>query len=118
MLNRLSLVASQPDYALFVAECEGEVAGLIGLRIFDPIHKVARIGEINALVVSASHKRRGIGRRLMDHAEQWMRARGITDLRLSSNNSRREEAHRFYLALGYRPTHTDVSQVALATTTQ
>ena len=106
MLNRLSLVASQPDYALFVAVCQGEVVGLIGLHIFDWIHRVERVGEINALVVSSICKRRGIGRRLVDHAEQWMRARGITNLRLSSNNSRREEAHRFYLALGYQPTHT------------
>jgi GNAT superfamily N-acetyltransferase len=51
------------------------------------------------LVVTASHRGRGVGARLMDAATEWARERGCTHLELSSGEGRKD-AHRFYLSLG------------------
>lgn len=51
------------------------------------------------LVVTASHRERGIGARLMDAATEWGRERGCTHLELSSGEGRKD-AHRFYLSQG------------------
>ena len=51
------------------------------------------------LVVTASRRGEGIGRRLLEAAAEWGRAHGCTHLELSSAVTRRD-AHRFYLANG------------------
>jgi len=51
------------------------------------------------LVVTASHRRGGIGARLLEAAADWARERGCTHLELSSGAGR-ADAHRFYLSQG------------------
>ena len=51
------------------------------------------------LVVTASHRERGIGARLIGAATEWARERGCTHLELSSGEGRKD-AHRFYLSQG------------------
>jgi GNAT superfamily N-acetyltransferase len=51
------------------------------------------------LVVTASHRGRVIGARLVDAATEWARERGCTHLELSSGDGRKD-AHRFYLSQG------------------
>ena len=51
------------------------------------------------LVVTASHRGRGIGALLMVAATEWARERGCTHLELSSGEMRKD-AHRFYLSQG------------------
>ena len=51
------------------------------------------------LVVTAARRGEGIGRRLLDAATDWARARGCTHLELNSAPARKD-AHRFYLASG------------------
>ncbi len=61
--------------------------------------------EINALVVEEGHRSRGTGRILMQHAEQWARARGCSAVVLRSNVIR-ARAHAFYEKLGYQTLKT------------
>ena len=56
--------------------------------------------EIRGLVVQESHRSRGVGALLVDAAEQWARARGMSRMRVRSNVIR-ERTHRFYERLGY-----------------
>ena len=51
------------------------------------------------LVVTASHRRGGIGARLLEAAADWARERGCTHLELSSGAGR-ADAHRYYLSQG------------------
>ena len=66
--------------AVFVAEAPEGIVGRLSLaRDSHPAsHHVADLG----LMVSASHRRRGIGRALLDEAVRWARAAGVRKLEL------------------------------------
>jgi GNAT superfamily N-acetyltransferase len=106
MRHNLLTVAASSDDEILVAEVGGQVVGLIGIRIHLAIHRVGHVGEYTSMVVSAPYRRRGIGRALVAAAEQWLSERGVTSFRVASGNYRKDEAHRFYTALGYEATHT------------
>lgn len=57
--------------------------------------------EINGLVVDETCRSRGVGRVLLEHAEQWARERGFRSVVLRSNVIR-GRAHAFYERLGYQ----------------
>ena len=61
--------------------------------------------EIAGLVVDEKYRKMGIGRRLLAVTEDWARTQDCTRLSLCSN-VKREEAHKFYQALGYQRTKT------------
>ena len=69
-----------PDAAVLVADDEGLVVGRLSIaRDQHPASKhVADLG----LMVAASHRRRGIGRGLLEAAVQWARESGVRKLEL------------------------------------
>jgi putative acetyltransferase len=69
-----------PDAAVYVAEEEGTIVGRLSLAR-DPhpaSHHVADLG----LMVAATHRRRGIGRMLLEQAVTWARDAGVRKLEL------------------------------------
>ena len=54
--------------------------------------------------IAASERGSGIGRMMLDWAIAQCRQRGCGLVQLTSDK-RREDAHRFYQALGFRATH-------------
>lgn len=101
---RLRLLQEDEDHALLVAEREGRVVGwahVHGSRLLVAPPRA----EIGGLVVADSESRTGVGRRLLGAAERWARERGYGGVRVRSNVIR-EDAHRFYEALGYRRAKT------------
>jgi ribosomal protein S18 acetylase RimI-like enzyme len=106
-----TLVAA-PDAGVFVAEGEPEKeggrGGLVGVAIAraydtppDPTMVPLRRGHVETLVVSAAHRRRGLGARLMDEIAAWARRQGAAELVLTvwAGN---DAAQAFYERLGYR----------------
>ena len=77
-----------------------KIIGLCGLHLMTAIHRDAPVGRITILVVREDARGRGIGRRLINAAEELMRARGCAILEVTSNR-KLEQAHEFYQALGY-----------------
>ena len=57
------------------------------------------------LVVDSGARRRGLGRALVDVAENWTRARGLCLLTVRSNVTR-DGSHPFYESLGYTRSKT------------
>jgi GNAT superfamily N-acetyltransferase len=61
--------------------------------------------EVGGLVVDERFRGSGVGRLLMQQAEDWAREKGYREVVLRSNVIR-EHAHRFYESLGYTVTQT------------
>ena len=97
--TRFALVKSRPDNAIFVATHESSAVGwchVMGIRLI----VTDGYAEIGGLVVAPPMQRLGIGTSLIAAAEKWSMDAGYPRLRLRSG-VHREEAHRFYAAIGY-----------------
>jgi GNAT superfamily N-acetyltransferase len=103
MAERLEALAGQPEYVLFVAEESGRIVGLVGAFLGYALEFNGPWGRLMGLVVDEPFRGRGIGRRLMERIEGWLRDHGATRLTLTSGKQR-AEAHRFYRRLGYEET--------------
>lgn len=95
---RLERLLRREDQVVFVAETN-EVAGWIHAAEQE-ILELERFCEIWGLVVGEAQRRRGVGRRLIEAAEQWAGSRGLTKVMLRSNVLR-PESHPFYERIGY-----------------
>ncbi len=97
--HRLEQLLPTPHELVLVAEEAEVVIGWLHAHLSIALESGLR-GEIVGLVVSATHRRSGAGRALVRAAEDWAAARGAPVVVVRSN-VRREESHRFYLALGF-----------------
>jgi ribosomal protein S18 acetylase RimI-like enzyme len=94
-------IASYPDYAIWLAEEDGQPVATYSLLIMDNLgHRGAPEGVIENVAVAARCQGRGIGRAMMQHAMDQARTRCCYKLVLSSNVAR-GDAHRFYERLGF-----------------
>lgn len=91
------------EYAVFVAVADERVAGLMGLHRLMGLHLSEPGCYVNALVVAAEWRGRGIGRLLLERAESWARANGCGRITLTSADHRRD-AHLFYEHNGFANT--------------
>lgn len=92
------LLAGGKDKIL-VAELDGEVVGYVHLNDYDLLY-AGHMKNIMGIAVSSSHRRMGIGGKLLTAAESWARESGAEAVRLVSGESR-VGAHAFYRSLGY-----------------
>jgi len=83
-----------------VATLDKKLVGMCGVGRRMVIHRPAPLGRITALVVSKEAQGHGIGRILVEAAEDWMRKKGCQLVEVTSND-RRAQAHAFYRHLGY-----------------
>lgn len=68
-----AVLDAEPEH-VDVALVEGRVAGWVCTRL----HPEDRMGEIHLLAVDPDHQRQGVGRALMEHACQRIRAAGLS----------------------------------------
>lgn len=103
--ERLNHMQDPRQYAVFVAELPGgQIAGWIGTYLFRSVETPSR-AEINGLVVDSGVRSRGIGKLLLDAAEEWARSIGCEVISVRSN-VKRDRAHRFYTVNGYEHVKT------------
>lgn len=76
----LRAVRRHADAAVFVAVDGDRVVGRLSVAR-DPHPASAHVADLG-LMVAASHRRRGIGRRLLDQAVSWARQSGVRKLEL------------------------------------
>jgi ribosomal protein S18 acetylase RimI-like enzyme len=101
--ERLERLMRDPTSQLWIAEVDGEVAGLAALHVMNLVEHEEPGCVMSALVVGERFRRRGIGERLAEAVEEEARSRGCTRVVLSSAH-RRADAHAFYEQLGYEHT--------------
>lgn len=76
----LRAVRRHPDAAVFVAETPAGIVGRLSIAR-DPHPASDHVADLG-LMVAGDHRRQGIGRALMEAAEEWARESGIRKLEL------------------------------------
>ena len=89
----------QTHVRLFVAEIDGSVVGFVEPQVYEAVY-FALLVNILGLAVREKHRGMGIGKALMNAAENWAREIGATGVRLNSGATR-TNAHAFYRQIGY-----------------
>jgi GNAT superfamily N-acetyltransferase len=88
------------DETPLVAVEDKRIVGLCGIHKTVTVHRDAPLGRITILVVAKDAQAHGIGRMLVESAEQRLRKAGCKMVEVTSND-RRAKAHAFYRHLGY-----------------
>jgi RimJ/RimL family protein N-acetyltransferase len=98
--RHLRAVLDSRHAAVLVAEREGDVVGR--LSIVRDVHPAsAHVADVG-IMVAHDHRREGVGRALLDAAEQWARSVGIRkiELHVFPHN---DAARALYETAGYEP---------------
>ena len=98
--RRLVRLVRSPSDRVFVAQMQGEVVGLLVVHLAPLLHRDTS-ARITAFVVNAEYRGRGIGGALLREAEAWVRARGCTQIEVTSGDHH-IQSHSFYEHHGYR----------------
>ena len=94
-LRALATYYAKQGGALWVAEADAAVVGMVGTRPLDD-----GAWEICKMYVASTHRGAGLAQALIDAAEGYARAHGARWMKLWSD-TRFERAHRFYEKHGY-----------------
>jgi ribosomal protein S18 acetylase RimI-like enzyme len=96
-LRRLQVQRELHQYELLGAYANGTLQGLLGMRVVHTLSRGAHL-HVDDLIVTDAARTRGLGRALLERAENEARARGLASVYLDS----RPTALGFYEKLGYR----------------
>jgi GNAT superfamily N-acetyltransferase len=107
--ERLSRLLTRDDQQFSIAVLDDQPVGWIHMVVTEYVESGAFV-VIGGLVVDRKHRKRGIGRLLLAHAENWALGRGCSIVRLWSSAAR-TEAHAFYQHVGYANIKTQYSFV-------
>ena len=106
--DRYQCIKDDDDHGLLVAVDENdEVVGWVHAAV-DHSLLVDKRAIILGLVVDLNHRKGGIGRDLMNAAENWAKERDCMGVRLNAGATR-TEAHQFYENLGYQNIKTQLA---------
>jgi GNAT superfamily N-acetyltransferase len=96
-----ALTSSSDDPAIFVAEIDGQVVGLVHVRSMEDYYRRRPHGHVADLVVAQTAEGMGIGKRLLEQAEMWARGQSFDWLSIAvfEENVR---ALALYEKVGYR----------------
>jgi len=84
---------------IILARQDGSVIGRCDLLIMDSLMNFEIIGYIDWIYVLKEYRRKGIGKKLINKAEEYFRMRGVKEYYLFT--AQNDEAQKFYHKLGY-----------------
>lgn len=97
--KRLLQIQQNKSHAVYVAErSDARVVGWVHIYVCPTVMTLQAV--IGGLVVNGRDRGSGIGRYLIQYAEQWADAKGCTSVLVRSNIVR-QAAHNFYERMGY-----------------
>lgn len=92
------------EHDLLVAVRGDAVVGVVQLSFLPEFARDGDRAQLETMHVADSEQRRGVGRALVEEAVRRARRQGCGLVQLTSGTFR-PDAHRFYAALGFEPTH-------------
>ena len=101
--SRLARLESDPNARCLVAQSDADVAGLATVHLRHTLNHEAPIAQLTLLVVDEAQRTRGIGRVLVQAAEEWARSRGAKRF-VVTTALQRADAHAFYEKLQFKHT--------------
>ncbi|MEU8043806.1 GNAT family N-acetyltransferase [Micromonospora echinofusca] len=98
-------IDADPRNQLIVADADGELLGCMQLTYIPGLGRHGAERQlIEAVRVRSDLRGRGVGGQMINWAIDQARQRGCALVQLTTDKTRRD-AHRFYLNLGFLPTH-------------
>jgi predicted O-methyltransferase YrrM/GNAT superfamily N-acetyltransferase len=94
---------AQDDTAIFVSERSSEVVGFVYVHVIASAIATGGWARLASMAVREDHRRLGVGRELVNRAEQFARDGGASSMELTST-ANRTAAHAFYQSVGYGET--------------
>ena len=100
----------EKDKQVFFADLDDETMGHIGAGIDERynLEKNVEAGEIFTIGVLKKYRRTGIGARLMLHALETLKAKGMTKARLGVDDYNPTKAIKLYEKVGFKVTKKDI----------
>ena len=98
--ENLSAYGRTDGYEVLVAEHEGKILGCISLHVIKLFHMEGNIGRITSLVVSPDSRGKGVGKALIEAADEFFKKMGCVRAEVTSADYRKG-AHIFYQSQGY-----------------
>jgi len=98
--DRLRRLLDDLDAGVLVAEAGDEVLGVAAYDLVWTLHRSPPQCRITTLVIDARHRRRGVGKALIDALESLAYERGCFRLEVTTR-PRRTDALAFYESLGF-----------------
>ena len=99
LLEQLSIMVKSDDHNVFVCRSGEKVIGWLHVQVSRRIESGA-FAEIGGLVVDKDYAKRGIGKRLIEEAENWASSKELSTIRVRCN-ARRSGALKFYKSVGF-----------------
>lgn len=104
-LAAFQAIGASSDQTLYVAERDGEVVGTFQIMITTTLTgRGASSMIIEAVQTREDMRGQGIGARMIEYCIVEAKRRDIRLVQLTSNAAR-NDAHRFYERLGFKPSH-------------
>lgn len=99
----LTMTLNHPDHEIFVYE-DQTVLGMIHLRYELQLHHNDWVCELMECVTDENARSQGVGKALIQFAQNHVLEKGIQAIELTSGRQR-TRAHAFYERLGFKNTH-------------
>jgi GNAT superfamily N-acetyltransferase len=103
MPARFARLSTDENARAFVAENAGVVLGLATIHLRFTMNHQSPIAQLTLLVVDEANRARGVGRALVQAAEQFAQDRGAKRINVTTALNR-GNAHAFYERIGYKHT--------------
>ena len=97
--SQIQEILSSTDNCAFVGLDNGKIIGWV--HAFKTIRiETKTFVEIGGLVIDENYRGKGVGKKLVSRIKQWCVEQEVRSLRVRCN-TKRAEAHKFYLTLGF-----------------
>lgn len=107
MRERFRTIEREAHYKTFIAEYRGEVVGMAGALKSYYFELNGSYVRLAALVTKEAYRSQGVGKALVEAAEQWAREIGANAIVLNcGNRAERTAAHIFYQRRGFEAKST------------